>query len=281
MLTARVSDPSGYGRIVRDEAGALAGIVEDADATPEQRAIDEINSGCYAFDGALLADAVERVAAGNAQGQEYLTDVVGILREDGRSAGTVLATDPAEIQGVNDRIQLAQARRACNSRLLEDWMRAGVTVVDPAATWIDVDVTLGEDAQVLPGTFLEGRTAIGPGARVGPNCVLRDTTVAPGRHGALLGLRVRRDRQRGQHRPVRLPAAGHADRRRRPPGRLRRAEERDGRRGNHDPAPVLLRRRGHRRGHASSARPRAPAGPAICGPPADLPQDDDEGAAGK
>ncbi len=179
VLTARVSDPSGYGRIVRDTRGALAGSVEEADATPGQRAIDEINSGCYAFDGVLLADAIKRVATGNAQGQEYLTDVVGILRGDGHPAGTVLAADPAEIQGVNDQVQLAQVRRACNRRLLEDWMRAGVTVTDPSATWIDVDVTLGMDAEILPGTSLEGHTAVGPGARVGPHCLLRDTTVAP------------------------------------------------------------------------------------------------------
>ena len=189
VLTARVADPAGYGRIIRDTRGRLARIVEDADATPEQRAIDEINSGCYAFDGALLADAVKRVATGNAQGQEYLTDnaqgqeyltdVVAIARGDGHPVGAVLAADPAEIQGVNDRVQLAQARRACNGRLLEAWMRAGVTITDPAATWIDVDVTLGQDAEILPGTHLEGRTVIGPGARIGPGCVLRDTTVGP------------------------------------------------------------------------------------------------------
>ena len=105
--------------------------------------------------------------------------MVAILRGDGHPVGTVLAADPAEIQGVNDRVQLAAARRAYNSRLLEEWMRAGVTVVDPSATWIDVDVTLGQDAEVRPGTYLEGHTVIGPGARVGPSCVLRDTTVAP------------------------------------------------------------------------------------------------------
>jgi bifunctional UDP-N-acetylglucosamine pyrophosphorylase/glucosamine-1-phosphate N-acetyltransferase len=179
VLTAEVSDPSGYGRIVRDTRGALAEIVEESDATPQQRAIREINSGCCAFDGALLADAVKRVATSNAQGQEYLTDVAAILRGDGHPVGTVLAGDPDEIQGVNDQIQLAQARRTCNSRLLEDWMRVGVTVFDPSATWIEVDVTLGEDVEILPGTHLEGRTVIGPGARVGPGCVLRDTTVAP------------------------------------------------------------------------------------------------------
>ena len=178
VLTARVGDPSGYGRIVRDSRGSLAEIVEEADATPRQRAIDEINSGCYAFDGALLADAVKRVAAGNAQGQEYLTDVVAIMRGDGHPVGAVPAADPAEIQGVNDRVQLAQAHRAYNRRLLEDWMRAGVTIMDPAATWIDVDVTMAPDAEILPGTHLEGHTTIGSGARVGPGCLLRDTTVA-------------------------------------------------------------------------------------------------------
>jgi bifunctional UDP-N-acetylglucosamine pyrophosphorylase / glucosamine-1-phosphate N-acetyltransferase len=179
VLTARSADPSGYGRIIRDDRGSLAEIVEEADATPAQRAIDEINSGCYAFDGMLLADAVKRVATGNAQGQEYLTDVVAILRGDGHPAGAVLAADPGEIQGVNDRVQLAQVRRALNDRLLEAWMRAGVTIMDPASTWIDSDVTLEQDAEILPGTQLEGRTAIGPGARIGPHCLLTDTSVGP------------------------------------------------------------------------------------------------------
>ena len=178
VLTARIPDPSGYGRIIRDEAGSLAGIVEEADASPAQRAIDEINSGCYAFDGALLADAIKRIGAGHAQGQEYLTDAVAILRGEGHQAGTVQAADPAEVRGVNDRVQLAQARRACNSRLLDRWMRSGVTIVDPAATWIDVDVTLAPDAEIRPGTHLEGRTVIGPGATIGPDCLLRDTSVA-------------------------------------------------------------------------------------------------------
>jgi bifunctional UDP-N-acetylglucosamine pyrophosphorylase/glucosamine-1-phosphate N-acetyltransferase len=179
VLTARVGDPSGYGRIIRDSGGSLAEIVEEADASPEQRAIEEINSGCYAFDGALLADAVKRVATGNAQGQEYLTDVIAIMRGDGHPVGTVLAADPAEIQGVNDRVQLAQVRRAYNSRLLEDWMRAGVTIVDPAVTWVDVDVSMAPDAEILPGTHLEGQTTIGAGAKVGPDCLLRNTAVGP------------------------------------------------------------------------------------------------------
>jgi bifunctional UDP-N-acetylglucosamine pyrophosphorylase/glucosamine-1-phosphate N-acetyltransferase len=178
VLTARIGDPTGYGRIIRDADGALADIVEEVDATPEQRAIDEINSGCFAFDGDLLADAVKRVVTSNAQGQEYLPDVVAIMRSDGHRAGTMLAADAVEIQGVNDRVQLAQARRVYNTRLLESWMRAGVTVMDPAATWIDVDVTLAQDVEILPGTQLEGYTSIGTGARIGPGCLLRDTSVA-------------------------------------------------------------------------------------------------------
>jgi bifunctional UDP-N-acetylglucosamine pyrophosphorylase/glucosamine-1-phosphate N-acetyltransferase len=177
VLTARPG-PADFGRIVRDGRGALVEIVEYADATPEQQAIDEVNSGCYAFDGALLADAIKRVATDNAQGQEYLTDVVAILRGDGHPVGAILAADPGEIQGVNDRVQLAQVRRAYNSRLLETWMRAGVTVVDPASTWIDVDVTIGQDTEIGPYTQLEGRTAIGADVTIGPGCQLRDTTVA-------------------------------------------------------------------------------------------------------
>jgi bifunctional UDP-N-acetylglucosamine pyrophosphorylase/glucosamine-1-phosphate N-acetyltransferase len=178
VLTAKVCDPDGYGRIVRDANGTLTEIVEQADASPEQQAITEINSGCYAFDGMLLADAIKRVATDNAQGQEYLTDVVAILRGDGYPVGAVLAADPAEIAGVNDRVQLAQARRVLNDRLLDHWMRAGVTIVDPATTWVDVDVTIGQDAEVLPSTHLEGRTAVGARSTIGPGCRLIDTRVA-------------------------------------------------------------------------------------------------------
>jgi bifunctional UDP-N-acetylglucosamine pyrophosphorylase/glucosamine-1-phosphate N-acetyltransferase len=179
VLTARVADPAGYGRIIRDQDGRLTRIVEEADATTEQRAVNEINSGCYAFDGVLLADAVKQFATSNAQGQEYLTDAVGIMRGDGHPVGAVPAVDPEEIQGVNDRVQLARARRVYNGRLLEAWMRAGVTIVDPASTWVDVGVTLAPDTEILPGTHLEGSTVIGTGARIGPGCLLRDTTVGP------------------------------------------------------------------------------------------------------
>jgi bifunctional UDP-N-acetylglucosamine pyrophosphorylase / glucosamine-1-phosphate N-acetyltransferase len=176
VLTAR-GNAAGYGRIVRDTEGALLRIVEERDATPAERAIDEYNSGCYAFDGTLLADAIKRVTTDNQQKQEYLTDVVDILRRDGHPVGTMIAADAGEIAGVNDRVQLAQVRRTLNDRILADLMRAGVTVVDPASTWVDVTVTIGQDAEIGPQTQLEGATVIGAGAKVGPGCLLEDTTV--------------------------------------------------------------------------------------------------------
>ena len=176
VLTAQ-GDPAGYGRIVRDADGEFLRIVEERDATPAELGIGEYNSGCYAFDGVLLADAIKRVTTDNKQNQEYLTDVVEILRADGHRIGTVLAADATEIQGINDRLQLAAARRALNDRILEDWMRAGVTIIDPATTWVDVTVTIGQDAEIGPQTQLEGRTAIADGATVGPGCLLEDTTV--------------------------------------------------------------------------------------------------------
>jgi bifunctional UDP-N-acetylglucosamine pyrophosphorylase / glucosamine-1-phosphate N-acetyltransferase len=180
VLTAVVDDPAGYGRIVRDSAGGFAGIVEDSDATAAERAITEINSGVYAFAGDLLADVVKRVPTDNAKGEEYLTDAVGILRGDGYAVASAACPDPDEVLGVNDQAQLAWARRVLNERVLGRWMRAGVTIHDPASTWIDVGVRLEPDTEIGPGTQLEGRTVIAAGARIGPGCLLRDTTVAAG-----------------------------------------------------------------------------------------------------
>jgi bifunctional UDP-N-acetylglucosamine pyrophosphorylase / glucosamine-1-phosphate N-acetyltransferase len=180
VLTARVPDPSGYGRIVRDDDGLLAGIVEESDATAEERAISEINTGMYAFDGDLLADAVKRVRTDNAQGEEYLTDAVSVLRSDGYPVATVSCADAEEIQGVNDLAQLARVSRVLNSRLLEAMMRNGVLVADPDSTWVDVGVDLAAGAYIGPSTKLEGRTSVAAGARVGPGCLLRDTQVGPG-----------------------------------------------------------------------------------------------------
>ena len=180
VLTARVPDPHGYGRIIRDESGEFLAIVEEADATPAQRAVDEINSGVYAFEAHLLGDAVKRVPTDNAKGEEYLTDVVAILRAEGQHVASVTLDDPDEVLGVNDRAQLARARHIFNARLLGTWMGAGVTIVDPATTWIDTGVSLARDVEIGPGTQLEGRTAVAAGARVGPGSQLRDTAVGEG-----------------------------------------------------------------------------------------------------
>ena len=245
VLTARGDFP-GFGRIVRDADGAFLRIVEERDATEAERAIDEFNSGCYAFDGLLLADAIKRVTTNNSQHEEYLTDVVEILRGDGHPVGTVLVVDPAEIRGVNDRVQLAQARRELNDRILTDWMLAGVTIVDPASTWIDVTATIGQDAEIGPGAQLAGATVIGAGAKVGPGCLLEDTTVG---EDAVLLHAVCRKSEVGPRvtigpfaylRPGTRIGAGRAHR------LPRRAEELRGRRGGEGPAPVLRRGRRHR-----------------------------------
>ncbi|WP_078858593.1 bifunctional UDP-N-acetylglucosamine diphosphorylase/glucosamine-1-phosphate N-acetyltransferase GlmU [Streptomyces sp. NRRL F-2799] len=181
VLTAEVPDATGYGRIVRDGAsGAVTAIVEHKDATDEQRAIVEINSGVFAFDGRLLADALKQVRTDNSQGEEYLTDVLGILRAAGHRVGASVAGDHREIAGINNRVQLSEARRTLNDRLLTAAMLDGVTVMDPATTWVDVTVGFGRDAVVHPGTQLTGATRIEEGAEVGPNSRLNDTVVGAG-----------------------------------------------------------------------------------------------------
>jgi bifunctional UDP-N-acetylglucosamine pyrophosphorylase/glucosamine-1-phosphate N-acetyltransferase len=179
VLTAEVPDATGYGRIVRDDQGAVTAIVEHKDASEAQRAIREINSGVFAFDGRLLADALVRLRTDNSQGEEYLTDVLGILRADGHRVGASVAADHREIAGINNRVQLSEARRSLNERLLEQAMLSGVTVVDPASTYLDVTVTFGQDALVHPNTQLTGTTHVGEGAEVGPGARL-DNTVADG-----------------------------------------------------------------------------------------------------
>ena len=181
VLTAEVPDATGYGRIVRDEnTGAVTEIVEHKDASETQRAIREINSGVFAFDGHLLADSLKKVRTDNSQGEEYLTDVLGILREAGHRVGASVAGDHREIAGINNRVQLSEARRILNDRLLTEAMLAGVTVIDPATTWVDVTVTFEQDAVVHPGTQLHGSTHVGEGAEVGPNSRLTDTRVEAG-----------------------------------------------------------------------------------------------------
>ncbi|MEU6854366.1 bifunctional UDP-N-acetylglucosamine diphosphorylase/glucosamine-1-phosphate N-acetyltransferase GlmU [Actinacidiphila alni] len=180
VLTAQVPDPTGYGRIVRSADGGVTAIVEQKDADAAQQAIAEINSGVYAFDAALLADALGKITTDNSQGEEYLTDTLGILREAGHRVGAFVAADHREIAGVNNRVQLAEARRVLNDRLLTRAMLDGATIVDPASTWVDVDVRFEPDALVHPNTQLLGATSVAAGAEVGPACTLTDTVVGAG-----------------------------------------------------------------------------------------------------
>ena len=176
LVTAVLPDPTGYGRVLRRDGGAVAAVVEHRDATEEQRAVDEINTSVYAFEAGPLRDALTRLSTANAQGEEYLTDVVGLFVAAGLTVAALVG-DAVETAGVNDRVQLAAAHRAYNERLLESWMRSGVTVVDPATTWVDAEVELAPDVVLRPGVQLHGRTTVARGAEVGPDCTLVDTAV--------------------------------------------------------------------------------------------------------
>ena len=177
VITANLANPTGYGRILRGADDSVEGIVEHKDATPEQLAITEINSGIYAFNAQVLRDALEHVTTDNSQGEKYLTDVLAIARSAGRRVAAHLIDDLWQTEGVNDRVQLARLGKELNRRITEKWMREGVTIVDPDTTWIDADVAIGRDATILPGTQLLGATTIGADAVIGPDSTLEDTEV--------------------------------------------------------------------------------------------------------
>jgi bifunctional UDP-N-acetylglucosamine pyrophosphorylase/glucosamine-1-phosphate N-acetyltransferase len=176
-MTTTVPNPAGYGRIVREPDGSLAAIVEHKDATDAQRDIDEINAGIYVFDAQTLRDALSSLTTENAQGELYLTDVVAIARAAGQGVGAYLTPDATAVEGVNDRVQLAAAGANLRARVLDKWMREGVSIVDPSTTWIDVTATLERDSTILPGTQLHGTTSIATGAVVGPDTTLTDVKV--------------------------------------------------------------------------------------------------------
>lgn len=180
LLTAVVPNATGYGRVLRDDAAAVTAVVEHRDATAEQRSVREIATSVYAFDAALLRAALRRLRTDNAQGEEYLTDVIGLLADDGHRIGAVVAADWRETAGVNDRAQLAAATAALRDRLLHRAMLAGVSITDPSTTWLDVDVVVEPDATIHQNTQLHGRTVIHTGAVVGPNTTLTDTEVGEG-----------------------------------------------------------------------------------------------------
>ncbi len=171
VLTTELTNPFGYGRIIRS-GSQVVGIVEEKDATPQQREISEINSGIYAFDGAALHTAIAGLNTNNSQGEEYLTDVIKIMTSREGIVIGVSAHEPSDILGINDRAQLATAAGIMRDRINEKWMKAGVTMLDPASTWIDVDAELAADVTLLPQTILRGPTAIEAGAHIGPGTTL-------------------------------------------------------------------------------------------------------------
>jgi len=177
MITAVAADPSGYGRVVRDSAGAVARVAETkvpGDASEEELAIDEVNTGIYAFDGGALFDALEQVGSANAQGERYLPDVLELLARAGSGVATLAAPDPAALAGVNDRAELASVRAEAQRRIHRRHMLAGVTIVQPESTTIDVAVTIGEDTVIEPCSQLRGSSSVGAGATVGPHTTLID-----------------------------------------------------------------------------------------------------------
>ena len=180
MLTTTLTDPTGYGRTLRTQDHEVIGIVEQADATPSQQEIREVNAGVYAFDIAPLRSALSRLSADNAQQELYLTDVVSIVRRDGQVVQARHVDDSALVAGVNNRVQLAELGAELNRRIVAAHQLAGVTIIDPVTTWIDVDVTIGRDTVIQPGTQLLGGTRIGSRCTIGPDTTLTDVAVGEG-----------------------------------------------------------------------------------------------------
>lgn len=180
VLTAEHPDPTGYGRIIRDANDELLRIVEEKDASDDEKFIFEINSGVYAFDGEKFAASIGKLTNANAQGELYLTDVIGILKSAGESIAAIMIDDFTETLGVNDRVQLAESAAMLRDRINDQWMRAGVTIIDPTTTWIDATVELSNDVTLHPGTALLGVTKVATGAVIGPRSTLTDCIVKEG-----------------------------------------------------------------------------------------------------
>ena len=177
ILTAKVGNPSGYGRVVRDKSGRVARIVEHAEASEEELEVDEVNTSIYVFRRSVLAPALRRLSPDNSQGEYYLTDTIAVLHDAGYDVDSVVIGDSMEAAGVNDRHQLAVAEAELRDRINERWMRRGVTMIDPEQTYIDTTVELAADVVLFPGTHLQGETVVEGGAELGPSTQLSDCTV--------------------------------------------------------------------------------------------------------
>jgi bifunctional UDP-N-acetylglucosamine pyrophosphorylase/glucosamine-1-phosphate N-acetyltransferase len=177
LLTAAFADPTGYGRIVRDDSGAFRSIVEQRDATEEELEITEVNAGVYVFDFQLLKTALSAIGSHNAAGEKYLTDAAVEILKSGSEVHALQVADNWLVAGVNNRVQLQQVSAELNRRICEGWMLAGVTITHPETTFIDITAALAEDVTLLPGTHLKGITRIGKGSTVGPEVIITDTQV--------------------------------------------------------------------------------------------------------
>jgi UDP-N-acetylglucosamine pyrophosphorylase (EC 2.7.7.23)/glucosamine-1-phosphate N-acetyltransferase (EC 2.3.1.157) len=193
VLTAIAPDPTGYGRVIRNELGEVEKIVEHKDASEEELKVREINAGTYCFDNRKLFAALEKVSNDNAQGEYYLPDVLEILKREGMRVSAYQTDDFYETLGVNDRVALAEAEAILRKRINEGLMKSGVTIIDPSNTYIGPDVKIGPDTVIYPGTIIQGETTIGSDCRIGPNteisnCQIGDGTVI--RHSALFDSRI-------------------------------------------------------------------------------------------
>jgi len=177
ILTAAVVDPSGEARVVRTKDGAASRVIDDSDTTESEREIDEVSTSIFCFRRSLLAPALRRVSPDNAKGEYHLGDVVEVLHRAGHKVVALEMTDPTEALAVNDRADLATAEAEVGRRINRGWMRAGVTMVDPARTYVDCAAYLAPDVVLLPGTMIQGRTVVGAGARLGPDVHLTDCAV--------------------------------------------------------------------------------------------------------
>lgn len=176
MLTVMVEDPRGFGRVIRKEDGSVQEVVEEAQATPEQLAIRELNVGMYCFDAGWLWEALKRIPI-SPKGEYYLTDLVGIAASDGLSVQAVAAGDPVEVIGINTRVHLAEATTHMHQRINHAWMLAGVTLIDPVTTYIEPEVTIGQDTVIWPNTYLHEKTTIGKSCVLGPNTIVHDSQI--------------------------------------------------------------------------------------------------------